>query len=932
MPLPPQAWRALGQSSQAAKASNWQLCLHLWQLFPTTKAATTALTASGRARYWRRSLAIYQSLTGSKAFASDPVPLNALCAALAHAAQWSRALHLLGTSCDPWRNNAVLTACGRASHWMLTLHLFSDMKLRRLADATSLNAAVHACQQAAHWQGALHLCSHTPWSIPSASATLSACAAVAAWHQALALFEDMLCGSSGFPRPGPVGASAVLTALGRSTRWAQALGIFEAFAATTAPSISCFGAVAAACEVGEAWQPALSLLSQLPPLLPDVPLLNAILGACGSLETDRHMAGGKYTIWHAVYEPILAGEEEGEREGQARRVLGLEDFHGHDGPSLQLGNVFTCLALRVISPFSLPVVMLLLKMKWMRPVLDDGTDTVAQAMRVLSLYSATPDDQFFLFCSLLLYFCNDSYRSTGPLVAVLFPWAIFLAIIPSKMAAQASATDRPSEVQCSKFVQFLMIIARQGGIPDETIKHMDCDGKEESCDRAMRLLSQKDWSVRYYHWDWSVRCYSWFADQLPIQVKVQKLGIADILRLAGSRGSAATVNRMRIFSEDGKLVGDSSWMAKWPDTDRFVAQQKRINNLAHITLHVPPHPTEKTPANLDLLECYKARLLAGEMKAADFTNQVSVDFPIPAPFWVTAMHSLASVLWACALAASVCLSSLMPQWHSRGTLQHWFMFLLFAWYGQVAASGLFSGRMLQQDIPELKRRLRELKVLNSMLAGQAAAAQRCLPVVRLQVPQDLLVWAEVRELLLARYSARQLEMETSTLVTTLLTLGMAACSLYYALQEDWDPGLLSVLALQQMLLYIIASLPFFVMGVLVNMEGSKSLDLMSQHALQAQLALCQPGVASAEEREHIQETVTMAGLLVQRLRDDSSAEVHILGLKLTPSTASAIASAVASALAFTLRSLPMREIEDKLHESDAWENITSILANVTRTA
>ncbi|CAE7867188.1 unnamed protein product, partial [Symbiodinium sp. KB8] len=152
MPLPLQRWRALGPISQAAKASNWQLCLHLWQLFPTTKAATTALTACGRAHDWRRSLAVYQSLTGNKDLSSDPVPVNALCAALAHAAQWSRALHLLGSSCDPWRHNAVLTACGRASHWALTLHLLSDMKLRRLADATSLNAAVHACQQFAHWQ------------------------------------------------------------------------------------------------------------------------------------------------------------------------------------------------------------------------------------------------------------------------------------------------------------------------------------------------------------------------------------------------------------------------------------------------------------------------------------------------------------------------------------------------------------------------------------------------------------------------------------------------------------------------------------------------------------------------------------------------------------------------------------------------------------
>ncbi|CAE7940735.1 unnamed protein product, partial [Symbiodinium sp. KB8] len=655
-----------------------------------------------------------------------------------------------------------------------------------------------------------------------------------------------------------------------------------AFAATTAPSISCFGAVAAACEVGEAWQPALRLLSQLPPLLPDAALLNAILGACEELS-----------------------EEEAEQEGEkARRALGLEDFHGHDGPSLQFGNIFMCLALRMTSPVSLLVVIVLLRLQWIRPVLSHGT-SIEQATGVLNLYSAFPDGQIILFYSLLTYFCKDSYRSTGPLVAVLFPWAIFFALIPNKMAAQACASHRPVEVQRMKFVQLLRIIARQCGVPDETIMQVEGDGTEDSCDRAMRMLSHKDLAVRNYY-----RC--------------NKLGIAEILHRAGFRGSPFW-DRMSILSEDGKLVGDSSWMTNWPDTDRFVAQQRRIDNLAHIPLHVPPC-SETIRANLDLLERYKTRLLSGGMKAGDFTDQVSVGFPIPEPFWVTAMHSVAIVLFTCALVASICLSWLMPQWHARGSRQHWCMYILFAWYGQVIACMGLCGRMLTQDIPELKRRFRELKVLNSMLAGQAAAAQRCLPLVRLQVPQDLLVWAEVRELFLARYSACQLEMETSVFVATLLTLGMAACSLYYALQEDWEPGLLSLLALQYMTSYVVASIPFFVMGVLVNTEGSKSLDLMSQHALQAQLALSQPGVASAEEREHIQETVTMASHLVQRLRDDSSAEVHVLGFKLTPSTASAIASAVASALAFTLRSLPMREIEDKLHESDAWDNITSILA------
>ena len=290
---------------------------------------------------------------------------------------------------------------------------------------------------------------------------------------------------------------------------------------------------------------------------------------------------------HAVYEPILSGAEEGKQEGQARRVLGLEDFHGHDGPSLQLGNVFMCLALRMISPFSVPVVMLLLKMKWIRPVLDDGTMTLAQAMRVLSLYSATPDDQFFLFCSLLMYFCNDSYRSTGPLVAVLFPWAIFFAIIPSMMAAQASATDRPLEVQRSKFVQFLMIVARQGGVPDETIKQMDCDGKEESCDWAMRLLSQKDWSVRYYYSDWSVRCYDWLMGQMPIQVKVKKLGMADILHRAISRRGSG-VNKLGIFLR-GWQVGRGQQL------DGQMARHRSLRSAAEADQQLGPHYAACTP-------------------------------------------------------------------------------------------------------------------------------------------------------------------------------------------------------------------------------------------------------------------------------------------------------------------------------------------------
>ncbi|CAE7470988.1 EMB2654, partial [Symbiodinium natans] len=280
MPVPGALRDALRHGAQAAKASNWQLCLSLWQQAPTVKAATTALSACGRARHWRRSLAIYQRLaaTQRRQLHIDPVPLNALCAALAHAVQWARALDALGSSSDPWRHNAVVAACGKASQWRLALDLFADMRMRRLADATSLNSAVSACQKATQWQGALALCVQSP-NLLSASAAVAACADAAAWRAALALLAQMHNNDS-WPQPNAVSVSAALAALGRSTRWARALQLMCALETVSPPSMSCFGAAAAACEQGAAWQPALWLLTQLSPLLPDASLLNAILGAC----------------------------------------------------------------------------------------------------------------------------------------------------------------------------------------------------------------------------------------------------------------------------------------------------------------------------------------------------------------------------------------------------------------------------------------------------------------------------------------------------------------------------------------------------------------------------------------------------------------------------------------------------------------------------
>ncbi|CAK9014305.1 unnamed protein product [Durusdinium trenchii] len=596
------------------------------------------------------------------------------------------------------------------------------------------------------------------------------------------------------------------------------------------------------------------------------------------------------------------GWEEPEKLGwSGLSRLSLEDFHSHEAPTLQLSNVFICLMLRLFFPFSGFAVLLMLKLGWLKPIWASEQMTLwEQAWRMFDFYGASEGvaTPFILALNLAYYMISTWYRSTGPLCAVLLPWVLSFSTVPVKVARAASASDNPQRVKLRQFLQLIMIVERQLGVPHDALCCHNLDGTEDCFRLALETVfsESEDFTVR-----------EGFFPCRPSRTVSEKTLIAL---------HHDPICEITVRSSSGDLVASSRWVKRWPPSDRFLEQQERMNGLMHFSLLARPADEASIPQAL--LPAYQRSLQDGDVNAADFASQMSIGFATQTPAWVSVMWGSAAGAATLVLIGSCILVWWMPEWH-HGVWYHQVMLTLFVGYG-ILDGAVFTMFQLAICAQAWLARLTDLKVLNATLAGPIAAQNMFVPAIRIHVPSDLLVWGEVRELCLARYAAEQLEMDVSVVVASMSTLGMALGSIYSSLQEQWEPGLFSFVSVLSMTLYIIFGVPLFVIGILVNMENAKSLDLMSQHSLQAQFALSHPGLSSsAEEREQIQESLSFANLLVQHLRINSGADVRVLGMKLTPSTASALVSGVSAALAFTLRSLPVDEMKEKLFASKAWD-------------
>ncbi|CAK9117360.1 unnamed protein product [Durusdinium trenchii] len=290
--------------SQSARATQWRVCLDLWEHHRLSICASSAISACGRRSDWRRSLEIYEAFDReAPPPVRDPAPLNALLAALATGAQWSLGLTLLRAvqraALDVWGWNSAIHACGRAAQWRSAWALLDELQRRRLADASSVNAAISACDRAAVWEGALALLGqvHPKPDVVGFSAAIAACAKRAVWRQALHLWRSHAANVE-------VGFGATITACGRSTRWTLALQLFTDALSASLASLTSFGAAVSACELGTAWETALGLMSRAGRDWPvDTVLINATVSSCEKgWQWDRCLA----LLASAMREPALA--------------------------------------------------------------------------------------------------------------------------------------------------------------------------------------------------------------------------------------------------------------------------------------------------------------------------------------------------------------------------------------------------------------------------------------------------------------------------------------------------------------------------------------------------------------------------------------------------------------------------------------------------
>ncbi|CAK9117834.1 unnamed protein product [Durusdinium trenchii] len=303
--------------SQSARATQWRVCLDLWEHHRLSICASSAISACGRRSDWRRSLEIYEAFDReAPPPVRDPAPLNALLAALATGAQWSLGLTLLRAvqraALDVWGWNSAIHACGRAAQWRSAWALLDELQRRRLADASSVNAAISACDRAAVWEGALALLGqvHPKPDVVGFSAAIAACAKRAVWRQALHLWRSHAANEVGF--------GATITACGRSTRWTLALQLFTDALSASLASLTSFGAadrclallasamrepaladrvtcaaVAEACASAVAWATALHLASLGQPPVAQIAAREALELAQVSVQLPRTQVFGR---------------------------------------------------------------------------------------------------------------------------------------------------------------------------------------------------------------------------------------------------------------------------------------------------------------------------------------------------------------------------------------------------------------------------------------------------------------------------------------------------------------------------------------------------------------------------------------------------------------------------------------------------------------
>lgn len=377
----------------------------------------------------------------------------------------------------------------------------------------------------------------------------------------------------------------------------------------------------------------------------------------------------------------------------------------------------------------------------------------------------------------------------------------------------------------------------------------------------------------------------------------------------------------------------------WPIFSPFWMQQLRVRSLKSCAISAEGLSFDSAR----FLNSYARACESGSIPAEELADQILLGFPLPSSF--------AQILLMCALRISLILSLcliLLAFWYSKLVFAKFagdgeadgkayikvntIHFVVFVLWGIGDGFGCFLSS-IRTTTSSLMQRLSQMRALNKMLSGASGSAWCGLPHIQVDKPEHLLMWMEIRALCLASDRPQQLLREVNVAVTTTLSTGMAMVSLLWvstgSLQNHEKPGLLYFQSLLTVLLYVINLPHVLLAGILANLEHHQSINLLSQHMLQAQFALLHgPNTNfTDQERAKIRETLEVSRTLSQQLAMDSTQIVSIFGVPLTTASASALASLFSSVIIFAIHNDAVQHLLGQVNGGFNWAEVVEEFGN-----
>jgi len=626
------------------------------------------------------------------------------------------------------------------------------------------------------------------------------------------------------------------------------------------------------------------------------------------------------------YSELSSSAEEEETDDELRKLmqpsqlLDIEAFSGEPQVQLIPSQALMSLVLYLFFPVALPLVMVLIKLDWIKePPGTQGSEILDKARAFLEMHHAH-DDAFVVpmiqtINAVIFALCGRH----APASAVFYPLAMTLSQKCESIAFAACAPENLQGCFQLKASRMIHLLVRQ-------YESLQVQLQGEKLPDVITSPAELEHVDNFEEVQFnSFACCS--------DRKIEHLG--DVY-------TSVLINLNSNIIKFSWIVGNrflNLAQSAWPIFSPFWMQLLRVRSLKSCAISAKGLPFDSAM----FLNSYARACESGSIPAEELADQILLGFPLP--------KSFAQALLMCALRISqslgLCLI-LLTFWYSK------LVFAKFAGDGEADGKayikvntihfvvfvifGLFDGFRcffvsMGTTTSSLTQRLNQMRTLNKMLSGASGSAWCGLPHIQVDKPEHLLMWMEIRALCLASDRPQQLRREVNVAVTTALSTGMAMVSLFWAstgsLQNHEKPGLLYFQSLLTVLLYVINLPHVLLAGILANLEHHQSINLLSQHMLQAQFALLHgPNTNfTDQDRAKIRETLEVSKTLSQQLAMDSTQIVSVFGVPLTTASASALASLFSSVIIFAIHNDAVQHLLGQVNGRFNWAEVVEEFGN-----